>query len=129
MGALASVVTGDSSIEVRDSCGLLRLDWTGRSNARQPGLALGPWFAALLLRARVAGAGVEVHFEQLEFFNSSTISATIQFIREAQAQGVPLVFVFDGELKWQALTFEALRTFELPDGLLQIRATTRLQLS
>lgn len=120
----ASVVSGDSSIEVRGSPGLLRLDWTGRSNARHPALALGPWFEAILSRARAAGSGVELHFEQLEFINSSTISATIQFIRQARAQGISLVFVFDGAQKWQALTFEALRTFELPDGLLKLVATT-----
>ena len=125
MPALASLVTGDSMVEVRDSPGLLRLDWTGRSNARHPGGALEPYFEAILARARSEGCQVEGHFEHLEFFNSSTISSAIQFIREARAQGTTLAFVYDGDQKWQALTFEALRTFELPDGLLETRALTR----
>lgn len=125
MNLLGPLLTGDSMLVVRESPGLLRLDWTGRSNARHPGWALEPLFNAVLAKARAEGLEVEVHFERLEFFNSSTISAAIQFIREARAQGTRLAFVFDGDQKWQALTFDALRTFELPDGLVEIRALTR----
>jgi alpha-D-ribose 1-methylphosphonate 5-triphosphate synthase subunit PhnL len=55
-------------------------------------------------------------------FTSATVTALIQLIRKARAQGIALVIVFNAEKKWQALTFDALRSFELPDGLLRIRA-------
>jgi hypothetical protein len=122
MDLFASLVSGDLLVEARDSAPeLLRIDWSGRSNARHPGALLTPYFEAVLMRARDAGCGIESHFERLEFFNSSTVTAVIQFIREARAQGTALAITFDAQQKWQALSFEALKTFELPDGLLQIR--------
>ena len=124
MELFASLVSGDLLIEARDSAPMmLRLDWTGRSNSRHPGALLMPYFEAVLVRARDAGCAIEAHFERLEFFNSSTVTAVIQFIREARAQGTTLAILFDGDQKWQALSFEALKSFELPDGLLQIRST------
>ena len=40
-------------------------------------------------------------------------------IRDARDKGVRMVLVFDPELKWQVLSFEALHLFERPDGLLK----------
>lgn len=125
MDLFASLVSGDLLVEARDSSPeLLRLDWSGRSNARHPAMLLTPYFEAVLMRARDAGCRIEAHFERLEFFNSSTVTAVIQFIHEARAQGTTLSIVFDGEQKWQALSFEALKSFELPDGMLQIRSSS-----
>lgn len=99
----------------------LRLDWTGRSAEQNPGDTLRPFFDAILTMAGETGYGLELHFEELEFFNSSTVTAVIQVIRKARGQGTPLEIVFDGSRKWQVLSFDALRSFQLPDGLLQIR--------
>jgi len=123
MELFASLVAGDLLVEARGSHRLLRLDWTGRSNARRPGLMLAPWFDAVLERARTEGCPVEAHFEALEFFNSSTIGAVIQFINAAREQGIELSLLFDARLHWQMLSFEALKTFELEDGLVRIRST------
>ena len=122
MELFASLVAGDLLVEARGSHRLLRLDWTGRSNARHPGLMLAPWFEAVLERARLDGCGIEAHFEALEFFNSSTIGAVIQFISEARERGIELSLLFDARLHWQALSFDALKTFELEDGLVRIRS-------
>lgn len=124
MDVFASLVSGDLLVEARAANENLRIDWSGRSNARHPGALLTPYFEAVLVRARAAGCGIESHFERMEFFNSSTVTALIQFIREARAQGTALAITFDGRQKWQALSFEALKSFELPDGLLQIRSST-----
>ncbi len=123
----ASLLAGDLNIEARDCAPMMvRLDCTGRSNSRNPCELLAPYFETVLARARAAGCPVEVHFERLEFFNSSTVTAVIQLIRESRAQGTTLSIFFDGSQKWQALTFEALRTFELPDGLVKIRSITEV---
>lgn len=119
---IKSLVAGELVIEAEDAAPrTLRLDWHGRSNERNPGVLLAPYFDAVLGRAREAGCGIETHFERLEFFNSSTVTAVIQLIRKARAQGIGLAIIFDGAQKWQALSFDALKCFELPDGLLQIR--------
>jgi hypothetical protein len=98
----------------------LRLDWTGRSVEQNPGDALRPYFDAILSTASEIGCGLELHFEQLEFFNSSTVTAVIQLIRTARGQGTSLLIVFDESRKWQVLSFDALKSFQLPDGLLRI---------
>lgn len=107
------------------SPGTLRVDWSGRSNERDPARALAPIFDEALARAAMAEAPIEMHFENLEQFNSSTITALIGFVRHAHAEGVPLVLVYDPGLRWQALSFEALRVFERPDGLLRLEPIAR----
>ena len=62
-------------------------------------------------------------FTKLEHFNSSTITSIIQLIQECRAKGVKLVIVFDAAVKWQKLSFDALRVFAKPDGLLELRPT------
>jgi hypothetical protein len=119
---LESLVSGELRIDAVEKSPSLRLDWSGRSHERNPGLVIAPWLDGALTEARVKGLSLEAHFERLEFFNSATVTALIQLIRKARAQGIALVIVFNAEKKWQALTFDALRSFELPDGLLRIRA-------
>jgi hypothetical protein len=60
--------------------------------------------------------GLELHFEELDYFNSSTITSLIQLIQEARAKGIPLTYVYDPALRWQKLSFDALRVF-VGDGL------------
>ncbi len=120
MDLFASLIAGDLLVEARGSPARLRLDWTGKSNARRPAVMLAPYFEAVLRRAKSSQCVIELHFEQLEFFNSSTLGAVIKFIREARQEGVAISLLFDGAQRWQALSFEALKAFELPDGLVQI---------
>jgi hypothetical protein len=98
----------------------VRLDWTGRSSHRDPARILAAFFGDALYRASPSGI-IEMHFEKLEHFNSSTISALIGFLRAARRAGIQLRLVFDPGLKWQQLSFEALRVFETPDGLFQLQ--------
>jgi hypothetical protein len=87
----------------------VRVDLKGRSNSREPGRVLLPWFRDVLRRTSSVGGRLEVHFEQLEHFNSSTISALIQIINAAHAEKVPLVLSYDDSLRWQTLSFDALK--------------------
>ena len=98
----------------------VRLDWTGRSSHRDPARILAAFFGDALHRATTSGV-IEMHFEKLEHFNSSTISALIGFVRAARTAGIELRLVFDPGLKWQLLSFEALRVFEKPDGLFKLQ--------
>ena len=108
-------MSGDLRIDVADASGALVCTWTGKSNERNPQQALGPWFEALLADAGGKGAKVEMHFEQLEHFNSSTITALIRLIQIARGKGVKLAFVYDPTLTWQRLSFDALRVFDKGD--------------
>ncbi len=89
--------------------GRLRLNWTGRSNSRNPVLILDQFFKQVLAEASAHCSAVEMHFEALEHFNSSTIVALIHMIRAAKDARVALRLYYDGALKWQALVFDPLK--------------------
>jgi hypothetical protein len=104
------VVLGDLVAELEpDAPGTLRVRLTGRSASREAGKVLAPLFERALATARGDARALVVHFERLEYFNSSTIAALVQFIRAAQQAGVGLTVVYDPGQKWQAMSFDALR--------------------
>jgi hypothetical protein len=84
------------------------LYFTGRSMSRHPALIMGPMWSQVLQVAREGGRAIELDFVRIEHFNSSTISALVQFINESRAAGVKIVIRYDATLKWQALSFNAL---------------------
>jgi hypothetical protein len=81
----------------------------GKSASREAGKVLAPLFDQALSVARSESRTLSLHFEDLEYFNSSTIAALVQFIRAAQEGGVNLEVVYDAGQKWQAMSFDALR--------------------
>ena len=93
----------------RSAPAYIRLDWTGRSNARNSSDAIGPFFNQVLAEAAWPGRQIEMHFEALEHFNSSTIATLIHIINQASKAKVALRIHYDAELKWQALSFDALK--------------------
>jgi hypothetical protein len=114
---------GDLTIEAREDADQpLVLVWRGKSDDRYPGRVLGPYFAQVLDRAAARGGGIEMRFDKLGHFNSSTIATVIRFIQDARQRGVPLVLVYDQQLKWQKLSFDALRVFA-KDALFELRAS------
>jgi hypothetical protein len=100
----------------------IELSWLGRSGDRYPGKLLTPYFQAALAEATERAVPIELHFQKLEHFNSSTITVIIQFIQEARNRGVHLIMVYDQALKWQKLSFDALRVFA-KDDLFQLRCS------
>jgi hypothetical protein len=120
---MQSLIVGDLRIEaledgVRPAVQLL---WKGKSNHRYPGDVLAPYFRDVLAAAGTRKLPLELHFEKLEHFNSSTITSIIQLIQDSRARGIKLVLVYDHALKWQKLSFDALRVFAR-DAMLELRA-------
>jgi hypothetical protein len=118
---LVQVVLGELTVSAeREATNLLRVLLTGKSASRDAGRELQPVFERLLSTAREEGRTLVLHFEKLEYFNSSTIAGLVQFIRTAQQGGVGLIVRYDSTLKWQAMSFDALRRalkpFEAADG-------------
>jgi len=120
---MENLVAGELSIEASEAPppGALVLHWKGKSDDRYPAKILAPYFAEVLARAEDRRAPVEMHFEKLDHFNSSTIAALIRFIQEARQHAVKLVIVYNQSLKWQKLSFDALRVFA-KDDLLELHA-------
>ncbi len=93
----------------RQDARTLRVQLTGRSSSREAGKTLAPLFDRVLAEAKRERRALSLHFEKLEYFNSSTIAALVQFIRAAHEMGVGLTVVYDGKQRWQAMSFDALR--------------------
>jgi hypothetical protein len=104
------VVLGELTLTPdRPESGLLRVQLTGRSAERDAGRVLGPVLERVLASAVLEKRHLALHFERLEYFNSSTIAALVQFIRACQHAKVPLTIRYDARLRWQATSFDALR--------------------
>jgi hypothetical protein len=118
-----SLVVGDLRIDALEAepPAPLQLLWKGKSNNRNPGEALAPYFRDVLSAAGSRKVPIELHFEKLDHFNSSTITSIIQLIQESRARGIRVVMVYDQALKWQKLSFDALRVFA-KDDLLELRS-------
>jgi hypothetical protein len=116
-----SLCAGELTIDVIDQPDRLRLEWRGKSTDRQPQQVLAPFFGALLTETTSRKSGVEMHFEQLVHFNSSTIGCLIHFIHEARSKSVPLILFYDRTLVWQRMSFDALRVFGANDALFELR--------
>lgn len=121
--ATTPLVVGDLEIDaVEDEASrLVVLTWRGKSNARQADKVIGPYLEAALSRAQQLAGVLELHFEQLAHFNSSTIASVIQLIQLARARQARLVIYSDPRRQWQRLSFDALRVFVRPDGLFELR--------
>jgi hypothetical protein len=116
-------VAGDLRIDVFEAVAPAptRLFWNGKSTERDPSKLLMPFYERVLKSASEKKTPLEMHFEQLEHFNSSTVTTLIQLIQEARKRGVKLVLVFKEALRWQKLSFDALKVFLRDDGLLELR--------
>lgn len=95
---------------------LLSVLWEGKSADRDPAAVLKPFFDTLLTRTRQANAALDMHFEKLEHFNSSTIAVLIQLINAATEQRIALTFFYDPSARWQALSFDAIQRALKPFG-------------
>jgi hypothetical protein len=99
---------------------VIRAYFRGRSALQQPDDVFVPLFDELTADALKKGLPVHLHFEELEFFNSATISSVIQCILAMKDKGVRTMLRYDGRQKWQKLFFEPLAM--LRGGDLEVRA-------
>ncbi len=121
---MENLQVGDLTIEVTVVDGpesVFKCWWKGKSNERNPPEILKPWFEKLLAAVGEKQGAIEMHFEKIEHFNSSTITALIRLIQICRKSNIKLAMVYDQTLKWQRLSFDALRVFEKNDELFSLR--------
>ncbi len=119
----AQLLAGDLTIDVDlASPGAIRLDWRGSSTARHPDAVVSAFLSEWAARASQTDARLELHFEALERLNSSTIAVLVQFLQRMREVKVTVALRYSGRLRWQQVTFEALRVFETPTGWLSVES-------
>lgn len=116
-------VVGDLVIDVVDARpDQIELYWSGASNSRDPSTALRPFFNLLLAEAARRNARVELHFEKLTFFNSSTVTALMRFVQEAAAASIKLALFYDHSLRWQAHNFRTISLLHSRENGVEVHA-------
>ena len=108
---LQELRSGELRIDSKADPECLRMVWYGRSAARDPRAVLVPYFEQAIAVASQSGTPVEMHFEGLDYFNSSTIAALIDAIRLGAEHRVPMVMFYKEDVRWQRMSFDALRMF------------------
>lgn len=107
---METVQLGDLTAQLdRSAPDALRVRLSGRSSSREAGKVLAPLFDRILADAEAGSRVLDLHFEALEYFNSSTIAALVQFIRAAHERAIKLTVLYDAKQRWQAMSFDALR--------------------
>ncbi len=107
---------GELSLEAQPAPGELRVLWRGRSAERDPARFLSPVLSELVDACRRTSARLHLDFTALEYMNSSSFTPIVKALGEARRARVPIALEYAQGKSWQALSFNALRTFETADG-------------
>ena len=100
---------GDLTIAVEElATDRLALHWRGASNSQDPGAGLKAYFDVVFAEAATRQAVVELHFEELRFFNSATVSALLRLVTEAGRLSLPLTLHYNPVMRWQVHNFEGI---------------------
>jgi len=91
--------------------GQLNLRWTGKSIERDPAKFLQPLFEQWTAEAEKGNLVFSMDFSQLEYMNSSSVTPIIFLIQDLKRRNLRQVIRYDGTIKWQQLSFSALRVF------------------
>ncbi len=94
---------------------LIEVYWSGASNSLDPAAVLKPFFTLALAEAAMRSARLELHFEKLKYFNSSTVAALIRFVQDASKKSVKLALYYDGSLRWQDHNFKTISLLHGPE--------------
>jgi hypothetical protein len=107
---------GDLKLRTRETADAVVVTWTGRSNAATPGDAITPPLMAAANRAEETGAALVFAFEQLEFFNSATITVLLRTIRALRGRPITLTLRYDDGKRWQRMFFDAFTGVGIAEG-------------
>jgi hypothetical protein len=109
------------TLEVREDERAIDVSWIGKSTAREPGTFLSPILTDVLKQSKAANAAISMDFRQLEYMNSSTITPVIRMLNEAKRGDTRVAILYQDKLRWQELSFSALRIFQTDDKRIEIR--------
>jgi hypothetical protein len=105
-------IVGDTSITIR---------FIGKSNERNPSKFISPILSDVLHQSDSGDKEIILDFKELEYMNSSTITPILKILDKAtREKNYRIAIVYRQSLKWQDLSFSALKIFELKDNKIKI---------
>jgi len=111
---------GELKIDVSEPPGRLVLRWRGVCREQNPGLLLTPFFESALELAADKQLGLELRFEALSYFNSSTVGVLLRFIEATVKRKVKMKLIYDKTQRWQGHNFEAIAALNRLSGLVEV---------
>ncbi|MBT8371478.1 MAG: hypothetical protein KJO34_10980 [Deltaproteobacteria bacterium] len=95
--------------------------WSGKSVDLNPSKFIAPLLTQLLERNSGIKKILILDFQKLDYMNSSTITPIIKILERAKRGKIRLVVKYNRLLKWQDLSFSALKIFQTKDKRVEIR--------
>ena len=96
-------------------------EWSGKSVDRNPSKFITPLLANLLEQHSDIEKKLILDFQKLDYMNSSTITPIIKILERAKRGKIQLMVKYNKLLKWQDLSFSALKIFQTKDKRVEIR--------
>ena len=108
-------------LHLRENDTEIQIDWQGKSVERKPGEFITPILLNALKTSSELKKQIVLDFSKLEYMNSSTITPLIKILERAKRGSNYLTVLYDKNLKWQELSFSALRIFQTEDQRVSIK--------
>jgi hypothetical protein len=105
-------------VEMSENPEEILFQFTGKSIERDPGTFLNPLIHDALERLGVRR--LVLNFSDLGYMNSSSVTPVIKLLNEIKAGGQSIRIVYAKALKWQELSFSALKVFQTRDGRIEV---------
>ncbi|UCE56802.1 MAG: hypothetical protein JSV31_15580 [Desulfobacterales bacterium] len=121
MGKKESFVSNLLKVEVKETIDYIVTNWTGKSVDRNPSKFITPILVNLLEKSNEVKKRFILDFQKLEYMNSSTITPIIKILERAKNGNGQISVIYNKLLKWQDLSFSALKIFQTKDKRVEIR--------
>ena len=121
MGKSESYTCGLLKIDINENNNCINIKWTGRSIDRKPSTFITPILVSILNRSSDCNKRLVLDFRKLEYMNSSTITPIIKVLERAKRGTNQVTVLYEKSLKWQDLSFSALRIFQTGDQRVEIK--------
>src|SRR3954451_13341245 len=92
---------GALKLELEQGTNEIRVAWSGRSTAREPGRFILPVLSKAVELSDVAGYPLVLDFRRIEYMNSSTITPIIRMLEQARRASRSIRVLYQKSVKWQ----------------------------
>ena len=121
MGEAKTFTNNLLTLELRENNNSINIRWTGKSVERNPGIFINPILVELANRSNESNKRIVMDFRKIDFMNSSTITPLIKILERANKGKMNITVQYRKSLKWQDLSFSALKIFQTKDKRVEIK--------
>jgi len=109
------------TLEVEDTAEAVQVRWRGKSTSREPSEFILPILIRALDDSVIGGKRLVIDFRAAEYLNSSSITPIIRVLESVKRGRGSARILYCKDLKWQSLSFTALKVFHTSDQRIDIQ--------